>query len=134
MKKLLLILALAVMNSSAMAEWVLVDYNSDKGTTTYVNFFTIEKSDETVKMSILVDYKKAQERAFLPLYMSVNRQSEFSCNEEQMRELYASYHAKNMGKGKVTFSDNSPDSWSAVPPESIDRELWKHACKKLAVN
>ena len=50
-----------------------------------------------------------------------------------MRELYASFQAKNVEK-KVTFSDNSPDSWSAVPPESIDRELWKHACKKLAVN
>lgn len=130
MKKLLLILVLAVMNSSAMAEWVRVNYDSGNGATTYVNFFTIEKSGKTVKMWSLVDYKKAQERAFLPLYMSINKQSEFDCKEGQMRELYASYHAKNMGEGKVTFSDNTPDSWSTVPADSIDRELWKNACEK----
>ena len=130
MKKLLLILVLALMSSSVMAEWIRVDYDSGNGSTTYVNFFTIEKSDRTVKMWSLVDYKKAQERAFLPLYLSINRQNEFNCMEGQMRELYAAYHAKNMGEGKVTFSDNTPDSWSAVLPDSIDRELWKYACEK----
>ena len=130
MKKLLLILVLAVMSNSVMAEWVRVNYDSGNGVTTYVNFFTIEKSDKTVKMWSLVDYKKAQERAFLPLYMSINRQNEFNCMKGQMRELYASYHAKNMGKGKVTFSDNTPDSWNTVLPDSIGRELWKYACEK----
>jgi len=130
MKKLLVTLMLAVMSSSAMAEWVRVDYNSDKGATTYVNFFTIRKSGDTVKMWILLDYKKAQELAFLPLYMSIKRQSEFNCKEEQMKELYASYHAKNMGGGKVIYSDNNPDNWSTVSPDSIDRELWKYACGK----
>jgi hypothetical protein len=130
MKKLLFLLILAVMSGSAMAEWVRVNYGSGDSATTYVNFFKIEKSGKTVKMWSLVDYKKPQERAFLPLYMSINRHSEFNCKEGQMRELYASYHAKNMGEGKVTFSDNTPDSWSAVLPDSIDRELWKYACKK----
>ena len=130
MKKILLILVLAIMSSSVMAEWVQVDYDSGNGFTTYVNFFTIEESDRTVKIWSLVDYKKAQERAFLPLYMSINRQNEFNCMEGQMRELYTSYHAKNMGEGKVTFSDNTPNSWNAVPPNSIGRELWKHACGK----
>ena len=130
MKKLLLILVLALMSSSVMAEWIRVNYDSGNGSTTYVNFFTIEKSDRTVKMWSLVDYKKAQERAFLPLYLSINRQNEFNCMEGQMRELYAAYHAKNMGEGKVTFSDNTPDSWNAVPPDSIGRELWKYACEK----
>ena len=130
MKKILLILVLAIMSSSVMAEWVQVDYDSGNGFTTYVNFFTIEKSDRTVMMWSLVDYKKAQERAFLPLYLSINRQNEFNCMEGLMRELYASYHAKNMGEGEVTFSDNTPDSWSAVLPDSIDRELWKYACEK----
>ena len=130
MKKLLLILVFALMSSSVMAEWIRVDYDSSNGSTTYINFFTIEKSDRTVKMWSLVDYKKAQERAFLPLYLSINRQNEFNCMEGQMRELYAAYHAKNMGEGKVTFSDNTPDSWNVVPPDSIGRELWKYACEK----
>ena len=130
MKKLLLILVLAIMSSSVMAEWVRVNYHSGNGSTTYINFFTIEKSDRTVKIWSLVDYKKAQERAFLPLYLSINRQYEFNCIEGKMRELYASYHAKNMGEGKVNFSDNTPDSWTVVLPDSIGRELWKYACGK----
>ena len=130
MKKLLLILVLAIMSSSVMAEWVRVNYHSGNSSTTYVNLFTIEKSDRTVKIWSLVDYKKAQERAFLPLYLSINRQNEFNCIEGQMRELYAAYHAKNMGEGKVTFSDNTPDSWNVVSPDSIGRELWKYACGK----
>ena len=44
-----------------------------------------------------------------------------------MRELYASFQAKNVEK-KVTFSDNSPDSWSGVPPDSIDREQLNGNC------
>ena len=87
MKKLLLILVLALMSSSVMAEWTRVDYDSGNGFTTYVNFFTIEKSDRTVKMWSLVDYKKAQERAFLPLYLSINRQNEFNCMEGQALKL-----------------------------------------------
>ena len=100
MKKLLLILVLAIMSRSVMAEWVRVNYDSGNSSTTYVNSFTIEKFDRTVKMWSLVDYEKAQERAFLPLYMSINRQNEFNCIEVKMRELYASYHAKNMGEGR----------------------------------
>jgi len=130
MKKLLLILVLAIMSRSVMAEWVRVNYDSGNSSTTYVNSFTIEKFDRTVKMWSLVDYEKAQERAFLPLYMSINRQNEFNCIEVKMRELYASYHAKNMGEGKVNFSDNTPDSWTVVLPDSIGRELWKYACGK----
>ena len=130
MKKLLLILVLAIMSRSVMAEWVRVNYDSGNSSTTYVNSFTIEKFDRTVKMWSLVDYEKAQERAFLPLYMSINRQNEFNCIEVKMRELYASYHAKNMGEGKVNFSDNIPDSWTVVLPDSIGRELWKYACGK----
>jgi hypothetical protein len=130
MKKLLLTLMLAVMSSSAMAEWVRVDYNSDKGVTTYVNFFTILKSGDTIKMWDLRDYKKGQELAFLPLYMSVKRQSEFNCKEKQIKRLYVSYHAKNMGKGKVIYSDKNPEDWSTVSPDSIDKELWELACRK----
>lgn len=130
MKKLLLVLLLAVINSSAMAEWVRVNHNSDNGVTTYVNFFTIQKSDDKVKMWILSDYKKAQELAYLPLYMSIKRQSEFNCKKEKIKKIYASYHAKHMGMGKVIYSDNNPDDWKLVSPDSIDKKLWGFACGK----
>jgi hypothetical protein len=119
-----------VVSSSAMAEWVRVDHNNDRGVTTYINFFTIRKSGDTVKMWILSDYKKAQELPYLPLYLSIKSQNEFNCKEEQMKKLNASYHAKNMGGGKIIYSDKSPDNWSPVSPDSIDRKLWKFACGK----
>lgn len=118
------------MSSSAMAEWVRVDHKNDKGVTTYINFFTIQKSKDTVKIWIVSDYKKAQELPYLPLYMSIKRQNEFNCKKEQMKKLYASYHVKNMGEGKIIFSDKSPDNWSTVSPNTIDRKLWKFACEK----
>ena len=130
MKKLPLTLLLVIVSGSVMAEWVRVDYDSDNGITTYVNFFTILKSGDLVKMWDLRDYKKGQELAFLPLYMSVKRQSEFNCKEEQMKELNASYHAKSMGEGEVIYIDKNPDNWSTISPDSIDKKLWKLACKK----
>ena len=90
MKKLLLILVLAIMSRSVMAEWVRVNYDSGNSSTTYVNSFTIEKFDRTVKMWSLVDYEKAQERAFLPLYLSINR---------QIIHLYL--HQKFQTRGKI---------------------------------
>ena len=47
-----------------------------------------------------------------------------------MKRLYTSYHAKNMGGGKVIYSDNNSDNWSTVSPDSLDRKLWKFACGK----
>jgi hypothetical protein len=98
--------------------------------TVYVDQTTIHKNGNNVKMWFLFDYKKAQELAYLPLYMSIKRQNEFNCKEEQIKNLYESYHAKNMGGGKVIYNDNTPDNWSTVSPDSIDRKLWKFACGK----
>jgi len=130
MKKLLLTLMLTVMSSSAMAEWVEVGEDDEDTLTIYVDPTTIRKNGNNVKMWILSDYKKAQELPFLPLYMSTKFQSEFNCKEEQTKALYASYHAKNMGRGKVIYNDNNPEDWSPVSPDAIDRDLWKFACGK----
>ena len=130
MKKLLLTVILTVMSSSAMAEWAEFTENDDKVLIIHVDSATIHKNGNNVKMWILSDYRKAQELAYLPLYLSIKKQAEFNCKEEQIRKLYVSYHAEHMGKGKVIYSDNSPDNWSTVSPDSIDRKLWIFACRK----
>lgn len=117
-------------SSSAMAEWVKFIEDDKETRTIYVDSTTIRKNGNNVKMLILSDYKKAQELAYLPLYMSIKKQNEFNCKEELMKKLYASYHAKSMGEGEVIFSDNNPDNWSKVLPDFIDKKLWEFACGK----
>ena len=121
---------LAVISSSAMAEWVKFIEDDEEALTFYVDATTILKNGNNVKMWGLIDYKKAQELPFLPLYMSIKNQYEFNCKEEQTKVLYKSYHAKNKGRGKVIYSDNNPENWSPAPPDSIDKELLKFVCGK----
>lgn len=121
---------LAVMSSSAMAEWVEFIEDDEETLTFYVDPTTILKNGNNVKMWGLIDYKKAQELPFLPLYMSIKNQYEFNCKEEQTKVLYKSYHAKNKGRGKVIYSNNNPENWSPVSPDSIEKKLWKFVCEK----
>lgn len=121
---------LAVMSSSAMAEWVEFIEDDEETLTFYVDPTTILKNGNNVKMWGLIDYKKAQELPFLPLYMSIKNQYEFNCKEEQTKVLYKSYHAKNKGRGKVIYSNNNPENWSPVSPDSIEKILWKFVCEK----
>ncbi len=126
----MLTLVLAVICNNVMAEWdKFVEYD-EKPLVVYVDPTAIRKNGNNVKMWGLSDYKEAQELAFLPLYRSIKSQYEFNCKGEQAKELYASYHAKNMGEGKVIFSDNIPENWIPVSPDSLDKELWKFACRK----
>ena len=130
MIKLLLILTLTVISNSVMAEWVEFTENDEEGHTIYVDSATIHKNGKNVKMWILSDYMKAQELAYLPLYLSIKNHTEFNCEEKQIKKLYVSYHSKQMGGGKVIYSDNSPDKWSTASPDSIDWELCIFACRK----
>ena len=58
MKKLLLTLMLAFMNTSAMAEWTEVEWtHEDGGLTLYVDYTTIRKVGNKVKMLSLVDFE-----------------------------------------------------------------------------
>ena len=56
MKKLLLTLILAVMSSSAMAEWIAI--HQDEEISTYANPATMRKSGNKVKMWVLFDQKR----------------------------------------------------------------------------
>ena len=128
MIKLMLTLVLAVICNNVMAEWDKLVEDDEEALVVYVDPTTIHKNGNSVKMWVLSDYKEPQELAFLPLYMSIKSQYEFNCKEGQAKELYASYHAKNMGGGKVIYSDKIPENWSPVSPDSLDKELWKFAC------
>ena len=116
---------LAVVSSSAAAEWIQVDF--DGNVTAYADLSSIRKEGDKVKMWNLIDYKTV--RAGNP-YMSIRGQSEFDCRRERMRSLFLSFYSRNMGRGHVVDSDDDPARWRRVAPGSIDDSLWQIACGK----
>ena len=128
MKNLVLILILAVVSSSAMAEWIPVVTN-DTGTITYVDPATARKASNKVKIWELVDYKTVQEDAD-GRYMSAMVRTQYDCKEEQTRILYGGFLSENMGRGDVVSTHNEAVKWEPVEPESIGMVLFEFACGK----
>ncbi len=126
MKKLLLTLILAVVSSSAMAEWVKV--SEDKLVTVYADPTTIRKIGDKVKMWALWDYSTAQEGDSKP-YMSVRIQNEYNCKEETDRQIYATTFSGNMLEGNTIDTQGGRD-WEPIAPRTIGETLWKFACGK----
>lgn len=129
MNKIILMLLLAVLSSSAMAEWES-HRSADDGMTLYTNPSTIRKNGDRVKMWALFDYKKSEIIDKNKRYLSSKSQFEFDCKEEQARTLSISNFSGNMGGGKAVDSHNNKTEWIPVPPESLIEFLWKYACGK----
>ena len=128
-KKLLLILALALISTSVMAEWSPVSKNGTTGVTGYLDFSTIRKSGDKVKMWSLFDYNSMQEIEGVK-FQSQKMQIEFDCKEEQSRNLYIILLSENMGSGKVVYNNDAPYTFSPISPGSISETMWKIACDK----
>jgi hypothetical protein len=124
MRKLALLLLLA--SGAAAAGWTQV--SADTATTTYADPATMQKSGNTAKMWSLVDFKEFQRMVEVG-YFSQKFQVEYDCTEKRLRRLVQSYHAANMGEGKVVYSDDTAQEWETVQPASMNETLLKAACK-----
>jgi len=111
-----------------MAKWVEVDSNQDV-VSTYIDPATIHKAGNMVKLWTLTDRKTARTIAGV-VHLSMKLQEEYDCKEKQSRSLAASFHSKNMGKGKVVYSDSVTSEWEPVSYGSAGEILWKIACGK----
>lgn len=127
MRKTILMILLAVVSSSAVAEWVKV--SSDETITIYKDPATIRKNGNWAKMWYLFDFKTVQVDGGNK-FRSLKSQSEFDCKEEQVRLLSFSAHSKIMGGGDVVDSKSDHFRWDPVPPGSVNEVLWKIACGK----
>jgi len=110
MKKLLLTLMLAVVSSSAMTGWTKAGSSVEK--IIYVDFETIRKSGNNVKIWTLYDYKEPKKLKKYGSYMSVKYQEEHDCKNEQTKILYNIAYTGNMGGGDTIFSNKSEPDWS----------------------
>lgn len=129
MRKALLVLLLAVVSSSALAEWVKLGGNGTD--TLYADPTSIIKSSSMVKMRTLHDYKAAIKVTGAAAFLSSEVQEEYDCKENQSRTLFFSFHPRNMGKGKKVYSDSEPHTWEPVRLGTAREIFWKFACKKM---
>lgn len=127
MRKISLMLLLAAASNSAVAGWVKAGSNGSD--TLYADPITIIKTAHKVRMQALHDYTTALKTAG-STFQSTVVQEEYDCKEKQSRILSFSFHARNLGKGRIVYSDNDSHEWQPVRPGSAREVLWKFACKK----
>ncbi len=131
MKKLLFVLMLAVVSSSAMAEWVEVA-GSAKGTekteviTVYADPDTILKTGNMVKIWSLTDYKITEEESCVT---SARQKDEYDCKEKKHRILFIAFYSGHMGKGETVFIDNERGDWHQPLAGSVDEAILDFACR-----
>jgi hypothetical protein len=128
MRKVMLMMLFSAFNSNAMAE--LVQIGGRGGLAIYTDSSSFHKEGNIARMWNVYDYKTAQHGAEGRMYSSQEEQVEFDCEEEQMRTLYFSYRAGNMGEGELIKSNSNSDNlkWDPIQPDSTGALLWKYAC------
>ena len=129
MTRLLVTALLLLSYGPAYAEWVAVYVIDQSGVTIYVDSDTIRRKGDRVTMWELIDFKTPQSLAGIS-FLSLKKQSQYDCVEEQARRLTVTDFSGNMGNGEVVYIDSSEQKWSPVAPESAGQELWKLACGK----
>lgn len=130
MRRIILMLLLAVVSGSATAEWVPI--NRDGHITFYIDPATTLKAGDRVRMWDLFNFETAQavpgnETAE---FLSSKTQQEFDCREKRYRILYVHFHAEKMGLGKLVQSQAGNAAWEPVPGNGVLAILWKFACGK----
>lgn len=129
MRKLLLLLVLVIINTGAMAEWTVVKWNhEDGGLTLYVDYTTIHKKGDRVRMLSLADFEVVEKNE-VDLFSS-RAQNEYDCKEKKIRQLFYSLYSGSMGKGKMEHSNSEHLKWIPIQPESMEEAMWTVACGK----
>jgi hypothetical protein len=128
MKKILLMLALIFICTSANAEWSNIGESEDKGGyTTYADIDTIHSYQGKVKMWSLLDFKVEQKTPGTH-FLSKRIRREYDCNGAYIRTLAFKLYSWNMEQGKLVRSYNQPRNWEKIEANSMDEIEWKLAC------
>ena len=127
MNKLLLIILLALISTSAMAEWTQVA-GGDNGNL-YVDRSTVRKNGNKAKIWGLIDYSSERHYGDKS-YLSSKSLVEYDCTEETGRVLYSTYHSEAQGFGNLIFTIDIPTQWRPVPPDSGIQIEFAIACGK----
>ena len=146
MAKLFLVLLLASLSTSAMAEWAEVtaihSQESPEIQIAYVDPATIHKNGNMMDMVVLVDHQsglsKEMENRLDKIFSGYTReitkswtvQDEFDCKANKLRMLSYTAFSEHMGNGEIVPNNMVTNQWEPVIPGSIGQALWKFACEK----
>jgi hypothetical protein len=128
MRKAILMLILAIVSSSAAAEWLWLGVR--ESTTTYFDFSTISRANNMAKVWKLIDYQSSPAQNFTKPYKSHKEQAEFDCEKRMMRHVALIFYSDNMGEGEAVYTENIAGAWTRHQAGSIDDFLLKIACGK----
>ena len=130
MKRLLLIILLALSSGPVYAEWVGISFTkSEGGYDVYANPDTIRRKGDLVKMWILYDYKTLQLATGLA-HLSDSIQLEANCTEKLQRSFAYTWWSGNLGSGNVVFSYSTEGNWIPIGPGTVGHTVWSFACSK----
>ena len=130
MRKAILVVLLAIMSSSAIAEWFKID--KDSRLTVYADPASRKRSGSFVKVWVMNDFKTFQ---VIPgtekQYLSVKMHKEYDCEGVRTQSLKLIYYSGNMGDGQAVDRISFPQAnWTTVVPGTIEEFLWKLNCLK----
>jgi nitrate reductase cytochrome c-type subunit len=104
MKKILTILLLMVVSTNVLSDWTKVSDSSHANRTAYVEYHTLLKKENKVKMTSLTDFKKAEKYGDHTLLSMVTR-DEYDCEKNTIRLLEIYGYSGNMQSGDIVLSD-----------------------------
>jgi hypothetical protein len=128
MNKVVLMMLLSVVSSSAMAEWIKIGESDDS--VHYVDETTIRKSGDKVEMSDMLDFPSS---LLTRTFKSAKKQTEYDCKKEQDQPLNITTYSGNLGQGEVVSSKPAfpfDSGWVPVVPDSVRKTMLKIACGK----
>ena len=126
MRESIFIMLLATISSSAMAEWVRVAEIPNM--IAYTDPTSNRKVGNIVTMWTLYDYAQPQFATGNKAYLSSNGKNEYDCKEVRKRQISASAHSQQMGRGEVISAGPVSSEWEPILPRSLGEALWKFAC------
>lgn len=127
MHKIILMMLLAVISSSAMAGWVKIGGIDTQ--TAYYDPSTIRKEGNKVIVLEITDFSTGVTINRLT-FLSVKTLHEYDCKEEQEQILNFTWHSGKMGGGNVVYTNSEPLDRKPVSPDSMTKNMWKAACGK----
>jgi len=128
MHKVFLMVLLAVVSNTAMAEWREIGGNENY--TVYINPKILWNNGKIAKMWHLFDYNAMRSSNCHIDYISSIMQYEYDCKQWKFRNIYLSAHSGHMGQGEgsIIQSTPSPDQWEPVVSGSFGAKLFNMAC------
>jgi len=122
---LLLVVSLTLSESSASAEWYLLDGNNHAKV--YIDRETISRTGDVVRVWVLDDLKTPHTRG-LSSFSSVRAQEEHDCSKERFRLLAIEQFAGDMGTGNSIYKKSGESGWAPVPRGTMAQSVWKFVC------